>query len=63
MLDANAIKKLRDEIEMEIKAGATTDEMDEWADSYAFGRRDLVEVIRLLLTELQNSRELLNDGR
>ena len=63
MLDPNAIKKLREAVEGEINAGATTEEIDEWADSYAFGRRDLIEVIRLLLGEVRNSRELLNDGR
>lgn len=40
--------KLRDDILAEIAAGATDDEINEWLDSYAAHRRDLVAVIRLL---------------
>ncbi len=52
MLNTQQIAKLRQDIEAEIKSGATTDDLVEWMDSYAFGRADLLEVVRLLLGEL-----------
>jgi hypothetical protein len=40
------INKLRLGIESEIKAGATTDDIDHWLDAYHAGRKDLIDVIR-----------------
>ena len=43
------IAKLRNDLVAMIRSGASTDEIDEWADAYTFGRRACIEVIRLLL--------------
>jgi hypothetical protein len=40
------INKLHLGIEAEIKAGATTEEIDEWLEAYYAGRQDLIDVIR-----------------
>ncbi len=48
---AEEIAKLRDELTAKIRSGATTEEIDQWADAYTFGRRDCIEVIRLLVGE------------
>lgn len=41
--------KLRDELMHEFQSGETTDDIEEWADAYAFSRRDLIDLLRLLL--------------
>ena len=44
------LEKLEQDLREQIKSGATTDEIEEWADAYAFSRRDLIEVIRRQMT-------------
>ena len=45
----NASLKLIKDLEAQIKTGATTAEIEAWADAYTFGRADLIEVIRVYI--------------
>jgi len=45
-MTADQIEKLRQDVESEIKAGATTNEIERWLAAYYAGRKDLIDVIR-----------------
>src|SRR3954469_22490244 len=55
MKSKDQIEQIRNEIESYHQAGASTNEIEDWLRNYEGGRverRDLVEVIRLLVDEL-----------
>jgi hypothetical protein len=41
------VHSLGEELAAMLAAGATTDEIEEWANAYAFARRDLIDLLRL----------------
>ena len=43
------LENLRGELKRQFDRGATTDEIEQWADAYTFARRDLIELLRLML--------------
>jgi hypothetical protein len=48
-MNQTQLLELRDDLVRQFQSGATTDDIEEWADAYSFDRRDLVELVRLLL--------------
>ena len=51
MTDAE-LRRLRVELDALIRGGATIDEIEEWADAYAFTRADLINLYQLVLGSL-----------
>ncbi len=44
------LHRLRDDLQALLATGATTAEIDDWADAYAFTRADLIDLMRLMAT-------------
>ncbi len=60
-MTAEELTKLRADLEAEIRAGVPTEDIEEWADAYYFGRRDLVDLIRTFYVS-QGQKPSATDG-
>lgn len=52
-MTATELQKLRTHLQAMINAGATTAQIDDWADTYAFTRADLIDLFRLIFAPPQ----------